>query len=448
MNPLELVTKTLYSFEEKELAFQVLESFGKKASTFNQYNDVAKCFFELKNFERSVFYAEKSLNFVSSIEESIVTKRNLINSYNQYNFPEKAFSLINDLKNKNIYDQEIMLEETFSLSALNRKKESAELLFKLLEQKLDSEILKKAYHNLSDFYFRKDDIHNGLKHFLKNSEEEAYKNKEIKKYKKWNGEIIKDKTIIIDNECGAGDEVMHVRFMHNLKELGMNPIWLSTRKELVELFNLNGYNSVCVWDNPEFPEDSVWVYSLALPYHLNLKAEDLWKKPYLKTNPRIDKKWEWIKEDKNYKVGLFWASSSGFEQNSFRSVNLSNYMEALRNKNFSLYSLQIEGDNEEADEFPEIKQSFCTKGRSYDDTFSIINNLDLIITSCSFTAHVAASLGKEVCVFTPILEYYSWTSSTGKPWWYGDNVHIFRQKTPRNWNEPTQELKEFLNEIS
>ena len=48
--------------------------------------------------------------------------------------------------------------------------------------------------------------------------------------------------------------------------------------------------------------------------------------------PEFDKKWEWMKEDTNYKIGIFWASSSGFEQNSFRSVELKDYMSVLGNK--------------------------------------------------------------------------------------------------------------------
>jgi ADP-heptose:LPS heptosyltransferase len=143
---------------------------------------------------------------------------------------------------------------------------------------------------------------------------------------------------------------------------------------------------------------------------------------------------------------MFWASSSGFEQNSFRSVELKDYMSVLGNKGYPLYSLQIHTDNKDADEYPEIKQSLLVPNREYADTFSIIQNLDMVVTSCTFVAHVAASLGKEVCVFVPIMEYYVWTSSTGKCMWYGDNVHLFRQKKPRNWDEPLKQLKEFLND--
>jgi ADP-heptose:LPS heptosyltransferase len=94
----------------------------------------------------------------------------------------------------------------------------------------------------------------------------------------------------------------------------------------------------------------------------------------------------------------------------------------------------------------QIKE-FHEKDREFSDTFSIINQMDLVITSCTSIAHIAAALGKEVCVFVPIMEYYAWTSSTGKSWWYGDNVHLFRQKKPRNWDKPLQELREFLNEL-
>ena len=445
MNPLELVAKTLHSFSEKELTYQLLDAFGKRAQTVQQYDDVAKIFFEVKNFSKAIEYGEKALQQAKTKQEKHILSKNLINAYNQSNYPEKALTQIDFCKNINPQDSEHLLEETFAYSALGNKDKSDKLLFNLIQRKLPEEIERKAYHNLSGHYFRKNDLKTALEHFLRAGEVEAYKNQKMPDYEKWDGTITPGRTIIIDNQCGAGDEVIHIRFMKHLKDLGMKPIWNSTRRELVELFNYNGYDAVCCWDKPQFPKDSCWVYGLALPYYLDLNAENLGTDPYLKTVPEVDKKWEWMKEDKQYKVGLFWASSSGYEQNQFRSVGLDGYMKVLENRNVSLYSLQTHNDNKDADNYPNIKQSLSIPDREYADTFSIINNLDLVITSCSFTAHVAASLGKEVCVFVPIMEYYVWTSVTGKCMWYGDNVHLFRQKKPREWNEPLKELEIFLN---
>ncbi len=441
MNPLELVSKTLYSFEEKELTFQLLDAFGKRAQIFSQYEEVAKIFFELKNFSKAIEYGEKALKLTQSKEEKYVTSKNLINAYNQYNHPEKAITQISKIKSQNPQDVELLLEETFSYSALNQKDKSEKLLFNLLQRKLPEEIERKAYHNLSGHYFRKDDIHTGLQHFLKAGEVEAYKNKKLPNYEKWDGTIAKGRTILIDSECGAGDEIMHVRFMKHLQERGMKPIWTTTRKDLQELFNYNGFETVCVYDNPVFPENACWVYALALPYYLNLTIDDLGREPYLKPLPEKEQKYSHLKEDETYKIGLFWNSGSGFEQAHFRSLELHDYMSVSYPENSELYSLQLGKDN-----YNEYDMTIFSDKRDFTDTFSIINQMDLVMTSCTSVAHIAASIGKEVCVFVPIMEYYVWTSSTGKCMWYGDNVHLFRQKKPRDWSAPIQEFQEFIND--
>ena len=443
MNPLELVTKTLYSFNEKELTTKVLSAFGKRAETFQQYDDVAKIFFEIKDFSNAITYGEKALKNTRTKEEKYTTSKNLINAYNQNNYPDKALTQISKIKSQNPQDTELLLEETFSYSALNQKQKSEKLLFDLIKKPLPEEIERKAYHNLSGHYFRKDDIHTGLQHFLKAGEVEAYKNRELPPFPKWDGTITSGQTIVIDSQCGAGDEIIHIRFMKHLKELGMNPIWTSTRKELVKLFNYNGFNSVCIYDKPEFPEDACWVYALALPYYLNLKVEDLGQTSYLQPLPEKEEQYSYLKEDTNYKIGMFWNSGSGFEQAHFRSIDTEPLFDTLSKTKASLYSLQL--PDQQPPEGYNIK-TFDIPNRDFTDTYSLVSQMDLVITSCTSIAHIAASQGKEVCVFVPIMEYYVWTSSTGKSWWYGDNVHLFRQKKPRNWNEPLKQLEEFLND--
>ena len=89
MNPLELVAKTLYNFQEKELTIQLLLAFGKRAENFQQYNDVAKIFFEIKDFTNAILYGEKALKLATAKDEKYITTKNLINAYNQNNYPEK-----------------------------------------------------------------------------------------------------------------------------------------------------------------------------------------------------------------------------------------------------------------------------------------------------------------------------------------------------------------------
>ena len=99
MNPLELVAKTLYNFQEKELTIQLLLAFGKRAENFQQYNDVAKIFFEIKDFTNAIVYGEKALKLATAKDEKYITTKNLINAYNQNNYPEKSITQIS----KNIF---------------------------------------------------------------------------------------------------------------------------------------------------------------------------------------------------------------------------------------------------------------------------------------------------------------------------------------------------------
>lgn len=443
MDPLELVTKTLHSFDEKELTRRVLEAFGRKAETFQQHNDIAKIYFELKDFTNAIIYGERALKLSRSPEENYVTTKNLINAYNQNNYPEKALTQISRIRSRGSQDTELLLEETFSHSALNQKDRADKLLLQLLQKSLPDEIERKAYHNLSGHFFRKDDLHTGLKHFLGAGEVEAYRNSEHLPLLKWNGEVAHGQTIVIDAQCGAGDEIIHVRFMKNLQSLGMRPLWATTRRDLQELFKYNGFETVCVWDKPSYPENSQWVYALSLPYHLNLTVRDLGREPYLQPLCQKDEQYSYLSRDKGYKVGVFWNSGSGFEQAHFRSLDPNPLLDTLSNHRVSLYSLQF------PDEVPPEKYNvkvFHTPERDFTDTFSIVSHMDLVVTSCTSVAHIAAAQGREVCVFVPIMEYYVWTSSNGKSWWYGDNVHLFKQKKPRNWDEPLEELEKFLND--
>jgi hypothetical protein len=447
MNPLELVAKTLYSFSEKELTIQLLLAFGKRAETFEQYNDIAKIFFEIKNFPNAIEYGEKALKLAKTQEEKYVTSKNLINAYNQFNYPEKAITQIEKCKKLTPSDPELLFEETTSYSQLGQYDKAHKLLFNLSKRNdLPEEIEKKVHHNLSGYYFRRDDLPKALEHFLTETEKTAYKGIQIE-LPKWDGVFKEGKTLVIDANCGGGDEIMHIRFMKHLKERGMRPIWATTRKQLSDVFNYNGFESVCVWDKPEYPEDASWVYALALPYHLNLSVQDLGREPYLKPLPEKEQKYSYLQKDKKYKIGFFWNSDSGYEQAHFRSVDFFDLWKVIFKLERSLYSLQM-SDNPVPDFCKKNIKEFHSKDREFSDTFSIVNQMDLVITSCTSIAHIAASMGKETCVFVPIMEYYAWTSSNGKSWWYGDNVHLFKQKKPRNWDKPLQELKEFLNEIS
>jgi ADP-heptose:LPS heptosyltransferase len=115
----------------------------------------------------------------------------------------------------------------------------------------------------------------------------------------------------------------------------------------------------------------------------------------------------------------------------------------LKDVKAEFYSLQKHDGIEELPDFPGLI-NVEDKLETLEDTMALINNLDLVITSCTSIAHLAASQGKEVIVMVPISAYYLWCQVGNKTHWYGDNVTLVKQKSPRNWNEAMSELKEVL----
>lgn len=439
---------SLRQFSEDKLCLDLLHALGKRAYTFEEHEQIARLFFEMRDYDAAIVYLNKTLSKAKYEDAIDTTRQNLINCYNRNNFPEKALIEIEKVKK---YNHDIELEKSFSYAALNQYEKSFEILSNLLKRDdLPKDVKEKVLHNTAKFYFDQDDIINGLKYFKDGGEKEAYKYSRKPNCKKWDGSVTKGKTIIIDNTCGAGDEVIHIRFMENIKKLGMNPIWVTPRNDLKEFFEFNGFEVISMFDKNALMNlnDPEWVYSLSLPYYLNIDKNDIWKGPYLKTMPEKDKKYEYLDNDKTFKVGVFWNSASHYEQAHFRKLDPEPIFESILNnkENCSIYSLQL-SDVQPPKKYKKILKSFKTKERDFTDTFSIVSKMDLIVTSCTSIAHIAASMGKTVCVFVPIMGYHVWSSSTGKSWWYGDNVFVLKQQKPREWKEPIEQLGKLLKTL-
>ncbi len=82
---------------------------------------------------------------------------------------------------------------------------------------------------------------------------------------------------------------------------------------------------------------------------------------------------------------------------------------------------------------------------SWEDTLAAIEQLDLVITSCTSVAHASAALGKETWVIVPILPYYLWALPGKRSPWY-KSVRLFRQKKFGDWSEVMLEISQALSQ--
>ena len=81
--------------------------------------------------------------------------------------------------------------------------------------------------------------------------------------------------------------------------------------------------------------------------------------------------------------------------------------------------------------------------RDYDDLLTIIDQLDLLVTTDSLTAHLAGALGKPTIVLLPLLPNWCWGYKTIKSSYYPNHT-LIRQSVENNWDRPIQRTITFL----
>ena len=79
---------------------------------------------------------------------------------------------------------------------------------------------------------------------------------------------------------------------------------------------------------------------------------------------------------------------------------------------------------------------------TWDDTAGLIQNLDLVISSCTSVAHLSAAMNKQTWVIIPTLPYYIWAHGSD----YYKSVTLFQQGRNQVWDETFQEIDRCLDD--
>jgi hypothetical protein len=173
---------------------------------------------------------------------------------------------------------------------------------------------------------------------------------------------------------------------------------------------------------------------MALPGYMGLKEDELWKGSYLKPLRQEKNKIQ----DTKFKIGIKCNGNPYFEQDIYRKIPIEEIL-AIMPENASLYYFDKEKTHSACINLKD-------KLNSWEDTLDYIDQMDIIVSSCTSLVHAAGAIDKRTIVIVPIPEYYTWTSTRkdeSTPW-YGNNLTVLRQKTPRSWSEPLARAKELI----
>lgn len=256
----------------------------------------------------------------------------------------------------------------------------------------------------------------------------------------WNPETsdLKNKTVIINMEAGFGDQIIYARFANDIAERGGICI-LCCDVRLHDMFSRVPGVSKCI-TNSEVSNTyhDFWIPSFSCSWIFGHTFDTLPNQPYIFSNEVSVEKWKNIIVSEKPKVGIRWSGNPKFEHQQFRIFPPEKVIDLCKFDQLQFYSLQRDHDIRELpDEIIDLQHSLET----WDDTIAAIENLDLIITSCTSIAHLSASMGKPTWVIVPLLPYHIWAYGGDHSPWYQKTTRVFRQVVFGDWTETFDKLE-------
>jgi len=263
----------------------------------------------------------------------------------------------------------------------------------------------------------------------------------------WTGQQdIAGKTVLLHAEQGFGDTIQFCRYVPLVAARGARVI-LEVQEPLHELMNtLPGAAQIISRGEP-LPDFDIHCPLLSLPLAFGTRLETIPSvTPYLRAPAQALKKWQEKLGKKNkLRVGLVWSGGFRPNQPELWSVNKRRNIPlaklgGLKNPDIEFYSLQKgqPAESELADlilrswDGPQIVD-FTSLLNDFSDTAGLVENLDLVISVDTSTAHLVGALGKPVWILNRFDTDWRWLLDREDSPWY-PTARLFRQDETRQWD--------------
>ncbi|CAK0744395.1 protein O-GlcNAc transferase [Gammaproteobacteria bacterium] len=265
----------------------------------------------------------------------------------------------------------------------------------------------------------------------------------------WRGEPLDGKTILLYTEQGYGDVIQFVRYIPMVVARG-GRVLLEIHPDLKNLLDrMPGISQLVIRDEPR-PHFDVQYPLLSLPYLFQTTLDTLPSSEfYLQPDPMRKKAWgERLKNYFGLRVGLVWGGNPNVKNDRWRSPRLAPVLPLLETSGVHFFGLQ-KGDGRKDLIGRDMPTSFVDLGeeiQDFADTAAILSNLDLLITSCTSTVHLAGALGRPTWVLLHFSADWRWFLKREDTPWY-PSVRLFRQSGPHQWGALVNRIQTELSAL-
>jgi tetratricopeptide (TPR) repeat protein len=268
-------------------------------------------------------------------------------------------------------------------------------------------------------------------------------NKQFAFGKIWTGkENLEKKKILIYAEQGIGDIIQFSRYIILLSKLNCHIFFLVkyNLKYLFEKFSIISKISQIIDEKEQIPKFDYYCSLLSLPYLLNQNNKNIIKPSAHIFMPNKDIKWQNVFNYKKLKIGICCNAKS--TDKISRSFNIFYFKKIYNLKNVQLVSLEKNSNYKKI--FPKILEfKNLDSIEAFEDTASIICNLDLVISCDTSIAHLAGALGKKTLLLLNNKSDWRW-GVKGKNTLLYPSFELFRNRKMNEWKYSFDKILNYL----
>jgi tetratricopeptide (TPR) repeat protein len=255
--------------------------------------------------------------------------------------------------------------------------------------------------------------------------------------RRWRGEPLCGKRLLIWAEQGYGDTLMMLRYLPMLSGHGAGPVIVLCEHELkrVVQFIAGLKSDVSCKQSISADEFDLHCPIMSLPFLFGTTLDSVPAGvPYLDIPPQLSRKWQGrLLSVMKPRVGLAWAGSRTLRDDARRSIPLSSFEPILTSDAINFVSLQKGDGAEEVGRWRGWVEDWMDACDDFLDTAALVNNLDLVITVDTAVAHLAGALGKPVWLLNRCGSEWRWGLDSERSPWY-PSMRIFRQTEAASWD--------------
>ncbi len=272
----------------------------------------------------------------------------------------------------------------------------------------------------------------------------------------WTGEPLAG-TLLVHHEQGLGDTVQFLpliaRLLTRVARIVMvcQPA-LAAFLGTCQPVKAAGRRILILRDGEPLPAVDAWLPLLSAPHRLALQPSDLKSEPAYRPDPARVRAWAERLErleggTRRFRIGINWQGNPKAPAEVGRSIPLTCFAPLGTVPGVSLVVLQKGFGREQ---IAQTALALIDPGTEFDagpdaflDTAALAASLDLVITSDTAVAHVAAATGRPVWLILKSVPDWRWGASSDLTPWY-PSMRLFRQRMAGDWAEVMSRVVEAL----